>query len=204
MRLFVGLDLPEALRERLAALYGSLAGARWSPPANLHLTLRFIGEVRPDVAPAGGQPQGARRARPVELAPRAGADEVDHALSAIRARRFDLALSGVGIFDRGGRRSGVPRTLWAGGEGREPLEHLRGKIETALQRIGLPAERKRFQPHVTLARVDAIEAPVLASWVQAHNLLRSPGVPLAHFTLFSSLLGKEHPFYTAEVEYELV
>lgn len=176
MRLFVALDMPDPLRERLTALCGSLAGARWTPPANFHLTLRFIGETRSDVA-----------------------EEVDHALAAIRARAFPLALSGTGIFNRAGRAS----ALWAGVERSEPLEHLRNKIETALQRIGLVPERKRFQPHVTLARVDGIAEGVVAAWVQAHNLLRSPSVPITHFTLFSSLLGKEQPVYTAEVDYEL-
>ncbi len=180
MRLFVGLDLPDGHRQRLAALCGSLAGARWTAPENFHLTLRFIGEVPGHVA-----------------------EEIDHALAAIRARSFSLALSGTGLFNRAGRQGTIPSALWAGIERSEPLERLQSKVETALQRIGLPPERKRFQPHVTLARVDAIAEPALASWVQAHNLLRSPSIPLTHFTLFSSLRGKEQPVYTAEVDYEL-
>ena len=176
MRLFVGLDLPDLLRERLTALSGSLSGARWTPPENLHLTLRFIGETRRDAA-----------------------EEIDHALAALRGRPFSLTLSGTGVLHRAGR----PSALWAGVEDREPLERLHNKIETALQRIGLPPERKRFQPHVTLARVDTIAEPALAGWVQRHNLLRSESVAITHFTLFSSLLGKERPYYTAEVDYEL-
>ena len=176
MRLFVGLELPDPLRERLAALHGSLAGARWTPPANLHLTLRFIGEVGRDTA-----------------------EEIDHALAALRPRGFMLTLSGTGVFDRGGR----PASLWAGTERSPALDHLHGKIETALQRIGLPPERRRFQPHVTLARLDGIADGLLASWMQRHNLMRSESVPVTHFTLFSSLLGKEQPVYTAEVDYEL-
>ena len=180
MRLFVGLDLPGSQRRRLAALAGSLAAARWTPPQNYHLTLRFIGEVPAHVA-----------------------EEIDLALSAIRARSFELTLSGVGIFHRGGRAASQPASLWAGVERSERLEHLHGKVETALQRIGLPAERKRFAPHVTLARVDGVAEPVLAAWLAAHNLLRSDSVALTHFTLFSSRLSKEQPFYTAEVDYEL-
>jgi 2'-5' RNA ligase len=176
MRLFVGLDMPDPLRDRLTALCGSLAGARWTPPANFHLTLRFIGETRSDVA-----------------------EEIDHALAAIRAPALSLTLSGTGTFNRAGR----PRALWAGIERNELLERLRSKIETALQRIGLAPDRKRFQAHVTLARVDGIAEGVVAGWVQAHNLLRSESVPITHFTLFSSKLGKEQPVYTAEVDYEL-
>ena len=176
MRLFVALDLPDAMRERLTRLSGSLAGARWIPPANLHLTLRFIGEVD-----------------------RVAAEEIDHALAAIRAPRFALALSGTGLFER----SGKVHSLWAGVARSEPLERLHAKVETALQRIGLPPERKRFQPHVSLARVDAVAGPAIASWIQSHNLLRSDCVAVTHFTLFSSLLGKEQAVYHAEVDYEL-
>jgi len=176
MRLFVGLELPDLLRERLTALYGSLTGARWTPPRNLHLTLRFIGEARRDVA-----------------------QEIDAALLAIRARPFSLTLSGAGVFNKDGRTS----ALWIGVERNEALHHLQGKIETALQRAGLPAERRRFQPHVTLARVDGISEQALAGWIQAHNLLRSESVAVTNFTLFSSLLSKEQPIYTVEVDYEL-
>jgi 2'-5' RNA ligase len=83
------------------------------------------------------------------------------------------------------------------------LDHLQSKIETALQRCGLEPERRRFQPHLTLARLDNAPEGKLASFVQAHNLFRAEPVPIEHFTLFSSLLGKEQPVYTAEVEYTL-
>jgi RNA 2',3'-cyclic 3'-phosphodiesterase len=176
MRLFVALDLPWELREALAALAGGLTGARWVPPENHHLTLRFVGEVTPHVA-----------------------EEVDAALAAIRMRPFTLALSGVGLFDRAGRAS----SLWAGVARCEQLDHLQNKIETALRRAGLPGERRRFQPHVTLARVDGVPEPALAAWVQGHNLLRTEPVPVTSFTLFSSQLSKEQPVYTAEVDYAL-
>jgi 2'-5' RNA ligase len=80
---------------------------------------------------------------------------------------------------------------------------LQGKIETALQRAGLEPERRRFSPHVTLARLDAVPEAKLAAYVQAHNLFRAEPVPIGHFTLFSSLLGKEQSVYTPEVEYPL-
>jgi 2'-5' RNA ligase len=176
MRLFVGLDLPWDLRERLAVLSGGIPGARWVPAANYHVTLRFIGEV------AAHQ-----------------AEEIDHALAALRARGFPLTLAGVGTFDKGGR----PVLLWAGVERNAQLDLLHSKIETACQRIGLPAERRRFTPHVSLARLDNVAEAKLAAFVQGHNLFRAAPVDMQHFTLFSSQLGKEASVYTAEVEYPL-
>jgi len=176
MRLFIALDLPWTLKERLAALAGGVPGARWVPPENFHLTLRFIGET-----------------------PAFQAEEIDLAMSALRARGFSLSLAGVGVFAKAGR----PTSLWVGVEKNPPLDHLRSKIETALQRIGLEPDRRRFEPHVTLARLkDPVEAK-LAAYVQAHNLFRAEPVPVEHFTLFSSRLGKEQSVYTAEVEYDL-
>jgi RNA 2',3'-cyclic 3'-phosphodiesterase len=176
MRLFVGLDLPWEVRERLALLGGGIPGARWVPSDNYHITLRFIGEV--------SSPQ---------------AEEIDHALATLRARSFAMTLAGVGTFDKAGR----PVALYASVERSAQLEHLHGKIETACQRAGLPAERRRFTPHVTLARLDNAAHAKLAAFVQAHNLFRTEPVPVGHFTLFSSQLGKEASVYTPEVEYPL-
>jgi 2'-5' RNA ligase len=177
MRLFVGLDLPWPLRERLAVLASAgIAGARWVPPANYHLTLRFIGET-----------------------PGHRAEEIDLALAGLRARGFSLTLAGVGTFTKGGRST----ALWVGVEKNPQLDHLQTKIETALQRCGLEPERRRFQPHVTLARLDSPAEGKIVSYVQAHNLFRAEPMPVEHFTLFSSQLGKEASVYTPEVEYEL-
>ncbi|HTR18208.1 MAG TPA: RNA 2',3'-cyclic phosphodiesterase [Acetobacteraceae bacterium] len=176
MRLFVALDLPWLLKESLAALAGGLYGARWVPPENYHLTLRFIGEI-----------------------PGHQAEEIDHALGLLRGRGFTLELAGVGAFNKAGRAT----ALWAGVARNPALDHLQGKVETALQRIGIAPERRRFQPHITLARLDNAPEAKVGAWVQAHNLFRSEPVMMDHFTLFSSRLGKEQSVYTAEVEYAL-
>ena len=177
MRLFVGIDLPWDLRHRIAALTtAGIQGTRWVPPENYHLTLRFIGEVPPHRA-----------------------EEVDLALATLRGKGLELTLAGVGTFSKGGRAT----ALWVGAERNQRLEHLQSKIETALQRVGLEPERRRFQPHVTLARLDNAPEAKLAAFVQAHNLFRSEPFQVEHFTLFSSQLGKEQSVYTAEVDYEL-
>jgi 2'-5' RNA ligase len=176
LRLFVALALPERVKAQLAALSGGLPGARWVPAENYHLTLRFIGEIESWQA-----------------------EEVDAALAAIRAPRFDLALAGIGTFEKGGRIQSIHITAERG----PGLTHLQAKVETALQRVGLPPDRRRFAPHVTLARTDKVETHKLIGFIQAHSLFRSPPVPVDNFCLFSSYLGKEAAHYTPEVEYAL-
>ena len=176
MRLFVALDLPQAARACLARLGTGLPGARWLPPENYHLTLRFLGEM-----------------------PAHRAEELDAALAALRGRGFTLQISGVGVFEKAGR----PQALWAGIERNPRLDHLQAKIETAGQRVGFEPERRRFTPHVTVARLDNAPPNTLAEWVQAHNLLRAEPVSVEHFTVFASRLGKDAAVYTSEVEYAL-
>jgi 2'-5' RNA ligase len=181
MRLFVALDLPSSLRTRLSFLCGGLPGVRWVPPENYHVTLRFIGEL-----------------------PGWRAEEVDQALANIRAPGFALTLSGVGAFDKAGRVT----SLYVGVERNAALEHLQSKVERALQAAGLERERRRFVPHVTMARLEGargecVPEAKVAAWVQSHNLFRSTPMVVEHFTLFSSMLGKEQAVYCPEVEYEL-
>jgi 2'-5' RNA ligase len=175
-RLFVGLALPAAIKAELALLAGGIPGARWVPPENYHLTLRFIGEVESWQA-----------------------QEADDALATIRAKPFELSLRGLGTFEKAGRVS----ALWVGAEKSEALAFLQTKVESALQRAGLEPERKRFSPHVTLARTDRAPPDKLIAFIQQHNLFRAPPMMVTGFTLFASLLGKESPVYVPEVEYEL-
>ncbi len=176
MRLFVALDLPYELIEQINTLTGGLAGVRWVTEENYHLTLRFIGEV-----------------------PSHTAEEIDLALTGLRGKRLALGLAGVGCHEKAGRVT----ALWVGVARNPALEHLQTKIETALHRVGLPPDRRRFLPHITLARLDNTPPSKLAAWVQAHNLFRAGAVEISQFTLFSSRLGKEQSAYTAEADYPL-
>src|ERR1700709_651193 len=164
MRLFVALDLPWEVKEELSDLSFNLNGARWVPTDNFHLTLRFIGE-----------------------ATRLQAEEIDLALATMRGRSFAFSLSGLGWFEKNGKVN----TLWAGVERNENLARLQSKVETALHRIGLAPDRRRFTPHLALARMDVPVTPQLTSFVQANNLYRSVPIRADNVTLFSSFLGKD-------------
>ena len=175
MRLFVALALPDEIAEGLLLLEGGVPGARWSEREQLHLTLRFIGEVDGRDATA-----------------------IDDALAAIHAPRFELELKGVGEF--GGRN---PRALWAGIRDDAPVLHLQRKVESALQRIGLSAEERKFAPHVTLARLKAAPRDRVITFLAAHALYASRPFQVNAFILYSSQMTPNGSIYRPERSYRL-
>jgi 2'-5' RNA ligase len=176
IRLFVGIELPEATRERLSILCAGLPGAKWVKPENLHLTLRFIGEVENGLA-----------------------EDIDDALCRVRAPRFDLDLGGVGFFGK----PAAARVLWAGVAKSEPLSHVQMKVETAVQRAGLPAEERRFSPHITLARLKSAPLQRLRRYVGENADFRAGPIAVERFVLFSSFLSSSGAIYTPEAYYDL-
>jgi 2'-5' RNA ligase len=175
IRLFVALHIPEKMRERLVALQGGVPGARWASEEQMHLTLRFIGEVDGNVA-----------------------HDIDDALAGIRAPSFTLELAGVGEF--GGKN---PRALWAGVRPNEALLHLQKKVETALQRIGLPPESRKFSAHVTLARIKGAPQEKIVQFLTHHALFASEPFGIDDFVLFSSHLSHSGSIYHPERVYPL-
>jgi 2'-5' RNA ligase len=174
IRLFVALALPDRVAQGLLMMQSGVPGARWMGREQLHLTLRFIGEVD-----------------------ERDANAIDDALSAIAAPRFTLELKGVGEF--GGKH---PRALWAGAWN-ETLMRLQRKIESALQRIGLPAEERKYTPHVTLARLRATPPGRVMDFLADHALYASGPFDVAEFILYSSQPTPNGSLYVAERNYPL-
>lgn len=129
-RLFVTIALPDTLKDQLATLSNRFDGARWVPAANLHLTLRFIGEVNPDET-----------------------ERIRVALGAIVQPAFFLRVKGVGRFPL--NPQDPLRVLWAGLSEKAEIVSLRQTIENSIRALGLPADKQHFMPHITLARVVA-------------------------------------------------
>lgn len=175
IRLFTAIELPEEVRHTLARMQNGVPGARWVDPSVMHLTLRFIGEVDENVA-----------------------HDIDSVLAGIRAPAFELKMQGVGEF--GGK---LPRALWAGVARSPPLERLVQKIENVLQRIGLPAETRKFSPHVSLARLRDAPRAKIAEFVARNNLFAAGPFTVSSYTLFSSHFGGEGPRYVPERVYAL-
>jgi 2'-5' RNA ligase len=176
LRLFVGISLPPELKLRVSMLCGGLPGAKWVDQGNLHVTLRFIGEVD----------EGA-------------ASDIDEALQAIRAPRFAVELAGVGQFGAGEKT----RALWVGVERNPALLHLHGKIEHTLMRLGMPPEPRKYSPHVTLARFKYVHAARVQEFVEANALFRAAPFPVDHFSLIASYLTKSGPIYEDQADYKL-
>ncbi len=176
IRLFVALSLPAAVCERLALVRVPLPDARWVPPENMHVTLRFIGEVEPPMAA-----------------------DIDVALSGVSAPAFDIRLADLGTFGSRGR----VRALWAGLEKSEPLTHLQAKIETVCVNAGLPPEGRKFHPHVTLARCKNIREAPASEFIATHEGFGLPAIPVDGFVLYSSRTGKAGAVYVSEAVYPL-
>jgi 2'-5' RNA ligase len=175
MRLFVALALPDEVAGSLQFLQSGVPGARWSTRDQLHVTLRFIGDVDGPAATA-----------------------VDDALSTVRAPAFHLILKDVGQF--GGKN---PTALWAGVQANPALMHLQRKIESALQRAGLAPETRKYKPHVTLARLrGAPRSRVIAYLTEQALFTRSP-FEARGFVLYSSHLTPNGSLYRAEKAYQL-
>ena len=175
LRLFVGIEFPPELKLRLSLLETRLPGARWVDAGNLHLTLRFIGEVDEGVAA-----------------------DVDETLTRLKARRFTLQLAGAGVFGHD-----KPRNLWVGIEREPALGALRDKIEHALIRTGLPPEPRKFSPHVTLARLHNPALPDLRDFLAANANFRTPPLPVEHFSLIASFPTKAGSVYEDQADYPL-
>lgn len=157
-RLFTGLEIPHDIQAVLTRLKAPVPGARWVEPENLHLTLRFAGDIENHIA----------------------ADFAD-ALAGIDCRPFELRLSGVGAF--GGND---PRVIWAGVEAGAELERLARAHERAARAAGLPPDARGWKPHVTLARLRYGKPDVVARYLQSHAAFRSPAFVAERFVLFSS------------------
>lgn len=176
IRLFVAITLPDELRRRGAALCHGIAAAKWVDPDNMHLTLRFIGEV--------DEPQVA--------------DIVD-ALDTVAGAPFAVTLDSAGHFGSGRR----VRSLWLGVEKSEPLLALHARIESALVRAGLPPEGRKFHPHITLARLKNSGSGEIGPWLAANTLFRAMPFTVDRFVLYSSRLGGEAAVHAPEAEFPL-
>lgn len=157
-RLFVGLEVPEYVRFRLALLRAPLPGAKWIDADSMHITLRFLADIDNRVA-----------------------DEVVGFLDEIQAPPFELRVGELGAF--GGNE---PRAIVAHVEGGEQLDYLHRAIERAARSAGLAPEARAFRPHITLARTHGTRPHEVAQFLGQQAGLTIEPFRVERFALFSS------------------
>jgi len=174
-RLFVAVRPPWPIRERLLAAMGGISGARWQTDEQIHLTLRFIGEVDRHIA-----------------------RDVHAALGSIHHPTFEVAVSGLGTFERRGQ----PGIVWAGLAPPEPLKTLHKKVDQALVRVGVAPDRRAYHPHITLGRVRRPGGRIDGLIGDAGGLSTAP-FAVDRFGLYESRLTPEGAVYSLVEEYPL-
>lgn len=174
-RLFVAIRPPQPIRDLLLDAMDDSPDFRWQDDEQLHLTLRFAGEVE----------------RPL-------ANDLADALGRIRAAPLELRIAGVGRFEQ--RNSGA---LWAAVEPKTPLAALAAKIERACQSAGLEPERRAFHPHITLARWKGRRTREVHDFLERRAALTSPPFAVDAFILFESRLSRHGAHYEEVAAYPL-
>jgi 2'-5' RNA ligase len=175
-RLFVAIRPPEPIRDLLIDAMDDSPEFRWQDEEQLHLTLRFIGEVE----------------RPL-------ADDLAAELGRISAQPFELRIAGTGRFKQ--RSSGA---LWAGVEPRGRVTALAAKVERACIAVGLAPERRAFHPHITLARWKGRRTREVASFLELTRGLASDPFEVDEFILLESRLSRHGAHYEEVAAYSLV
>ena len=172
-RLFTALEIPAGLRTRLSLMRAPLHGAKWVDAENMHITLRFAGDIDGRTA-----------------------DDFADQLADIGAAPFQVSIVGAGAF--GGRD---PRVLWAGVELSPQLEALYRAHERAARAAGLEADPRAFKPHVTLARMRGVRQSAVAQFLGEFGDLRMEPFTVTRFVLLSARPGSGGPPYGIEAEY---
>ena len=176
IRLFVAVDLPASVRRELASLCVGVPAAKWVRPEQMHLTVRFIGEV-----------DGGRF------------EDIAMGLGGIVLPEMELQVAGVGSF---GDRRGA-NVLWAGATPVEAVTRLHDKIESRLARIGVERDRRKFHPHVTLARLNGARDHRVAKFLGDNAGFTTPPFVAREFGLYSSFLAQSGAIHRLEAAYSL-
>ncbi|MDW8027103.1 MAG: RNA 2',3'-cyclic phosphodiesterase [Armatimonadota bacterium] len=175
VRSFIALELSDEVKRLLGELLQDLrrtkAAVKWVEVENLHLTLKFLGDVPEEQI---GDIVAALKVVAQEILP------------------FSFKVCGVGGFPNLSR----PRVLWIGVEPSENLMVLQKMVEQSMERLGFAPEGRDYHPHITLGRVKGMAGMEKVKAIFAENANKSFGiVSVNHMTLFRSDLSKEGPTY---------
>jgi RNA 2',3'-cyclic 3'-phosphodiesterase len=174
-RLFAGLEVPAQAVSTLSMLRGGLPGARWVEPSDYHITLRFIGDI------------GNRAAR-----------EIDGLLAEVSRRPLALRIAGLGSF--GGDK---PHSVFATVEPTRELSDLQSEVDRLVRACGVAPDKRKFQPHVTLARLKGASSFDVADYLSLRGWFPAQSFTADRFVLFSSRDSVGGGPYMVETTYPL-
>lgn len=176
LRLFIGLTFDGGYTRRLCSLMEGVSGVHWQPQDNLHLTLRFLGDVTMD-----------------------DAEDLDAHLARITAPAFDVTLDGVGWFGIGDR----VQNLHALSRPDPILNGLKAQVDRACRSAGFQPEQRKFKPHITLARSRAVRLDSVQPWLAEHTDFRLAMGDVEAFHMISSHPSGPGRAYRVEASYPL-
>ena len=175
MRLFLGLEIPQAIVSTLDPLFFGLPGANWVKKEELHITLRFLGEIN------------VHQMR-----------DIHDSLKNINFPSFPIKLKSVGAF----YNKRYPKVTWVGVDSDRELLELQKKIERTIRQT-LDLERKKYRPHLTLARNRDTSFQDMANYLEINALFSAGPFQVDHFNLYSSIPTSDGPRYSIEESYPL-
>jgi 2'-5' RNA ligase len=183
LRSFIAIELPESVRTALSELQSELkecgADVRWVKPEGIHLTLKFLGDVKEE--------------------------DVDHVVKLIEGacrkyKAFNLEIAGAGVFPN--KRS--PRVLWVGINGNGTFKALQSEIDDAMDSMGFEKENRKFIPHLTLGRFRSLKGmDALMERVELNRDIKLGSADVNKISLMKSDLGPAGAKYTRVAEIAL-
>ncbi len=175
-RLFIAVDLPDTIKKNLGSMFFGIPGARWVSIDQMHLTVRFIGDV-----------DGALFL------------DIKNVLEEVNIQPFNIQLKGMGHFPP----RGAPRVIWVGLEKSEHLQRLRKKIDGTLLKVGVTPEKRKFSPHITLARLKNTPPQKVANFLSGNGLFSQDPFQVEDFKIYSSILTPKGAIHEVEKVYPL-
>lgn len=176
IRLFIAIDPPPDIRSYIKDLGRGIPGARPVPEEQIHLTLHFLGEVEGTLF-----------------------KDIRESLLEVKKDPFSLQISGVGHFPPRGK----PRVIWAGVTPTDEIIRLQKRVGKELLACGVALEKRKFSPHITLARLHNSPLQRVSEFLSGNSFLKSPPFTVDSFHLFSSQLGRNGALHTLEESYLL-
>ena len=177
-RLFIAVNFKPSVIEDIQNICFGVKNARWVPREQMHLTLRFLGKCDESQF-----------------------QDVLTSLNKVHINTFFIFPEGVGYFPPRGN----PRVLWVGIKQSPELRTLRRSIDNVLARIGIPEERKKFHPHITVARMrDHTPSSAIIPFLAQNSLFKTEKSIVTEFYLYSSILRQEGALHRIEETYTLL